>query len=354
MESDLMLFLPSFRASIRRKCNWTEDDANTSTFVSIKHGIGNWATMSKKSGYGRCGRSQKQRWNNRLKPDLKQDSFTPQEEELIIKLHATIGSRWSIIAQQLAGRTDNDVKNLWNTKLKKKLSAMGIDPVTHKPFSQILTDYGNIGGFPKARTRFVSLNRELKGAFMSRPEQLQHSLQNFQNFNSLCVKLPKTEASEECFFSNNQDSSNINQPPVDLFSELQAIKFVTEASNYNYPKAVFSHHPIPITDCSTSSPLSSSSSSSASHSLAENQVNWCDYLLDDAFLPSNFKDQEDTLTIEEKLVCGGGEDGSNNVPSTKDFETSLSTKGTSFVEAMLECENEMFLNFPGLSEDPFY
>nr|GMD98698.1 transcription factor MYB35-like [Ipomoea batatas]GME02176.1 transcription factor MYB35-like [Ipomoea batatas] len=46
----------------------------------------------------------------------------------------------TIIAQQLPGRTENDVKSLWNTKLKKKLSAMGIDPVTHKPFSQILAD----------------------------------------------------------------------------------------------------------------------------------------------------------------------------------------------------------------------
>ncbi|CAN4086103.1 unnamed protein product [Withania somnifera] len=340
-----------------RRCNWTEEDSNTSTFVSTKHGIGNWATVSKKSGYGRCGRTQKQRWSNRLKADVKPDSFTPQEEELIIKLHATIGSRWSIIAQQLAGRTDNDVKNLWNTKLKKKLSAMGIDPVTHKPFSQILTDYGNIGGFPKARTRLVSLNRELKGAFMSRSEQLQHSLQTFQNFNNLSVKLPKTEASEECFFSNNQHSSNIDQLPVDLLSELQAIKFVTEASNYSSSKTIFSHHPNPITDCSTSSPLSSSSSSSASHSLTENQVNWRDYLLDEAFLPSDFKDQEDAFTIEEKLVCLGAQDGSNKAPSMKDFETSLSTKGTSssssFVDAMLECENEMFLNFPGLSEDPF-
>lgn len=263
--------------------------------------------------------------------------------------------RWSIIAQQIPGRTDNEVKNLWNTKLKKKLSAMGIDPVTHKPFSQILTDYGNIGGFPKARTRFVSLNRELKGAFMSTPEQLQHPLERFPNFNSHCVttiRLQKTETSEDCFLSNNYDSSN-NQPPVDLLSELQAIKFVTEASNNNSPKAIFSYTN-PITDCSLSSPLSSSSSSSASHSLTKNHVNWCDYLLDDAF-------QEDTLNIEEKLVSGAAQEyRQNNAPTMEDFEATLSIKVTSpsssssFVEAMLECENEMFLNFPGLSEDPFY
>ncbi|PKI54700.1 hypothetical protein CRG98_024900, partial [Punica granatum] len=47
---------------------------------------------------------------------------------------------WSLIAAQLPGRTDNDVKNYWNTKLKKKLSGMGIDPVTHKPFSHLMAE----------------------------------------------------------------------------------------------------------------------------------------------------------------------------------------------------------------------
>lgn len=48
--------------------------------------------------------------------------------------------RWSLIAAQLPGRTDNDVKNYWNTKLKKRLSGMGIDPVTHKPFSHLIAE----------------------------------------------------------------------------------------------------------------------------------------------------------------------------------------------------------------------
>jgi transcription factor MYB, plant len=51
-----------------------------------------------------------------------------------------VGNRWSVISAQLPGRTDNDVKNHWNTKLKKKLSGMGIDPVTHKSFSHLMAE----------------------------------------------------------------------------------------------------------------------------------------------------------------------------------------------------------------------
>ncbi|GKF24775.1 transcription factor MYB35-like protein [Tanacetum coccineum] len=60
---------------------------------------------------------------------------------------------WSLIAQQLPGRTSNDVKNHWNTKLKKKLSKMGINPITHKPFGQLLSDYGNINDIIPLNTR---------------------------------------------------------------------------------------------------------------------------------------------------------------------------------------------------------
>ncbi|MCO5610821.1 hypothetical protein L7F22_065063 [Adiantum nelumboides] len=100
-------------------------------------------------GLQRCGKSCRLRWTNYLRPDLKHGRFSDQEEQLIVKLHAALGSRWSLIAAQLPGRTDHNVKSYWNTRLKKKLCEMGIDPITHKPISQLLVDLAGSMTLPK-------------------------------------------------------------------------------------------------------------------------------------------------------------------------------------------------------------
>jgi transcription factor MYB, plant len=77
-----------------------------------------------RAGLNRCGKSCRLRWLNYLRPDIKHGGYTEQEDRIICSLYNCIGSRWSIIASKLPGRTDNDVKNYWNTKLKKKAVAM--------------------------------------------------------------------------------------------------------------------------------------------------------------------------------------------------------------------------------------
>lgn len=112
---------------------WTpEEDQKLITFIQ-EHGHGSWRTLPQKAGLQRCGKSCRLRWTNYLRPDIKRGKFSLQEEQTIIQLHALLGNRWSAIATHLPKRTDNEIKNYWNTHLKKRLAKMGIDPVTHKP-----------------------------------------------------------------------------------------------------------------------------------------------------------------------------------------------------------------------------
>nr|CAB43399.1 Myb-related transcription factor mixta-like 1 [Antirrhinum majus] len=114
---------------------WTpEEDQKLLSYIQ-EHGHGSWRALPSKAGLQRCGKSCRLRWSNYLRPDIKRGKFSLQEEQAIIQLHAFLGNRWSAIATHLPKRTDNEIKNYWNTHLKKRLTKMGIDPMTHKPKS---------------------------------------------------------------------------------------------------------------------------------------------------------------------------------------------------------------------------
>ncbi|KAK3033625.1 hypothetical protein RJ639_033750 [Escallonia herrerae] len=114
---------------------WTkEEDQRLISYIRL-HGEGCWRSLPKSAGLLRCGKSCRLRWINYLRPDLKRGNFTDEEDELIIKLHSLLGNKWSLIAGRLPGRTDNEIKNYWNTHIKRKLMSRGLDPQTHRPFN---------------------------------------------------------------------------------------------------------------------------------------------------------------------------------------------------------------------------
>ncbi|CAO2175334.1 unnamed protein product [Urochloa humidicola] len=116
-----------------KKGPWTaEEDQKLVSFI-LGNGQCCWRAVPKLAGLLRCGKSCRLRWTNYLRPDLKRGLLSDAEEKLVIDLHAQLGNRWSKIASHLPGRTDNEIKNHWNTHIKKKLKKMGLDPLTHKP-----------------------------------------------------------------------------------------------------------------------------------------------------------------------------------------------------------------------------
>ncbi|KAF3443212.1 hypothetical protein FNV43_RR12894 [Rhamnella rubrinervis] len=106
-----------------KKGPWTAAEDSILVEYVKKHGEGNWNAVQKNSGLARCGKSCRLRWANHLRPNLKKGSFTPDEERIIIELHAKLGNKWARMASQLPGRTDNEIKNYWNTRMKRRQRA---------------------------------------------------------------------------------------------------------------------------------------------------------------------------------------------------------------------------------------
>ncbi|XP_051122916.1 transcription factor MYB17-like [Andrographis paniculata] len=104
-----------------KKGAWTAQEDRILVDFITQNGHPNWRNLPKLAGLLRCGKSCRLRWTNYLRPGIKRGPFTPDEEKEIIHLHTTLGNKWSAIASCLPGRTDNDIKNYWNSHLRKRI-----------------------------------------------------------------------------------------------------------------------------------------------------------------------------------------------------------------------------------------
>ncbi|GMI64149.1 myb domain protein 79 [Hibiscus trionum] len=121
-----------------RKGPWTaEEDKLLIEYVRV-HGEGRWNSVAKLIGLKRNGKSCRLRWVNYLRPDLKRGQLTPHEESIILELHARWGNRWSTIARSLPGRTDNEIKNYWRTRFKKKTKLSPDNNSDHKSKARLM------------------------------------------------------------------------------------------------------------------------------------------------------------------------------------------------------------------------
>lgn len=116
-----------------KKGAWTPEEDKILVDYITKNGHGTWRSFPKLAGLRRCGKSCRLRWTNYLRPDIKRGAFSSEEEQTIFQLHSLHGNKWAAIASRLPGRTDNEIKNFWNSHLRKRIPNKNGTPQTDPP-----------------------------------------------------------------------------------------------------------------------------------------------------------------------------------------------------------------------------
>ncbi|KAM7529885.1 hypothetical protein LguiB_033295 [Lonicera macranthoides] len=194
-----------------KKGPWSpEEDTILKSYLHHRDHPGNWISLPQKIGLNRCGKSCRLRWLNYLRPNIKHGGFSEEEDNIIFDLYMNIGSRWSIIAAQLPGRTDNDIKNYWNTKLKKKVvEKQRREQQTSRRVKQEIMEREN-------DNNFMASNQAMNIPFNT--NYLVDQTQNSTNFQ---------------YSIDNLHANSMNSSVNDTFSRLSNAHFLNNFQGFN-------------------------------------------------------------------------------------------------------------------------
>ncbi|KAL6007499.1 hypothetical protein ACLOJK_032997 [Asimina triloba] len=200
-----------------RRGPWTlEEDSLLIHYIAC-HGEGRWNLLARCSGLKRTGKSCRLRWLNYLKPDVKRGNLSPEEQLVILELHSKWGNRWSRIAQHLPGRTDNEIKNYWRTRVQKQARQLKIDANSARFrdavrcywMPRLLEKMGSSASSSSVQSSpdSIQFNR-----VPQKPFQPDFLLASKQNNPSVSTHFDKC-SSEDCSPSISSNSLNITQIP---------------------------------------------------------------------------------------------------------------------------------------------